>query len=229
MSAVKSVEKSRSSETQQPTAISTTVSCGATICASRVSVGRGKVERKCGVRENWCRLELSSSHHLKSGEYEMNKRPVSKPHARDNAINFTTLKSASEEADNPESIIYMPSLASWRVMSSFSLVVKVASGDCLPSRSVVSKIRTYFGQEYGWGYTPVGCHGGSSKGQGHFCHLRSPWRLKRKRVCSLLEWNEEMGWDTITLCLQIEEEAAIDEMRKFTETDSGVGGRGVRG
>ncbi|KAL2521527.1 Uncharacterized protein Fot_25450 [Forsythia ovata] len=134
-----------------------------------------------------------------------------------------------EEADNPESIIYMPSLASWRVMSSFSLVVKVAPGDCLPSRSVVSKIRTYFGQEYGWGYTPVGCHGGSSKGQGHFCHLRSPWRLKRKRVCSLLEWNEEMGWDTITLCLQIEEEAAIDEMRKFTETDSGVGGRGVRG
>ena len=58
------------------------------------------------------------------------------------AIIFTASRSSFDAAGNPASIISTPSFASWRAMSSFSLLVMVAPGDCSPSRRVVSKMRT---------------------------------------------------------------------------------------
>lgn len=54
----------------------------------------------------------------------------------------TASKSSGEAMGNPASMMSTPRRASWRAMSSFSLLVSVAPGDCSPSRSVVSNIRT---------------------------------------------------------------------------------------
>jgi len=54
----------------------------------------------------------------------------------------TAARSSGEAIGKPASITSTPSRASWRAMSSFSLLVSVAPGDCSPSRSVVSNTRT---------------------------------------------------------------------------------------
>jgi hypothetical protein len=58
------------------------------------------------------------------------------------AIARTAARSSGEAAGNPASITSTPSRASAWAISSFSAAVMVAPGDCSPSRSVVSKIRT---------------------------------------------------------------------------------------
>jgi hypothetical protein len=58
------------------------------------------------------------------------------------AIALTASKSSGEAIGKPASMMSTPSFASWRAMSSFSLLVSVAPGDCSPSRRVVSKMRT---------------------------------------------------------------------------------------
>lgn len=55
---------------------------------------------------------------------------------------YTHGDTPGEAMGKPASMISTPSLDSWRAMSSFSLLVRVAPGDCSPSRSVVSKMRT---------------------------------------------------------------------------------------
>src|SRR5665647_2147323 len=49
----------------------------------------------------------------------------------------------SEAIGKPASMMSTRSLASWRAISSFSALFKVAPGACSPSRSVVSKILMY--------------------------------------------------------------------------------------
>src|SRR5687767_11786047 len=51
-------------------------------------------------------------------------------------------KSSSEEIGNPASMTSTLSRASWRAISSFSIVFMENPGDCSPSRSVVSKMIT---------------------------------------------------------------------------------------
>ena len=58
------------------------------------------------------------------------------------AMVFTASKSSLEAAGKPASMMSTPSLASCLAMSSFSLEVREAPGDCSPSRRVVSKMRT---------------------------------------------------------------------------------------
>lgn len=59
------------------------------------------------------------------------------------AISETAAKSPSEAMGNPASMMSTPiSSRSWAI-SSFSAWVIVAPGDCSPSRSVVSKIKTW--------------------------------------------------------------------------------------
>lgn len=58
------------------------------------------------------------------------------------AMFFTAWKSSGDAIGKPASMMSTPSLASCRAMSSFSFDVIVAPGDCSPSRSVVSKMRT---------------------------------------------------------------------------------------
>lgn len=58
------------------------------------------------------------------------------------AIFLTALKSSGEAMGNPASMMSTPSLARLRAISSFSSEVRVAPGDCSPSRRVVSKMRT---------------------------------------------------------------------------------------
>jgi len=58
------------------------------------------------------------------------------------AMPRTAARSSGEAIGKPASITSTPSRASWRAMSSFSLLVSVAPGDCSPSRSVVSNTRT---------------------------------------------------------------------------------------
>src|SRR5580704_8267884 len=59
------------------------------------------------------------------------------------AIVRTAARSSGEAAGKPASMTSTPRRASARATSSFSGDVIVAPGDCSPSRSVVSKIRTY--------------------------------------------------------------------------------------
>ena len=63
------------------------------------------------------------------------------------AMPRTASKSSGLAIGNPASMTSTPSLANDVAMSSFSLLVSVAPGDCSPSRSVVSNTRTYFGSE----------------------------------------------------------------------------------
>ena len=58
------------------------------------------------------------------------------------ATRRTASKSPGEAMGKPASMISTPSRANWRAISSFSSMFSVAPGDCSPSRSVVSKIRT---------------------------------------------------------------------------------------
>nr|POE91699.1 hypothetical protein CFP56_34471 [Quercus suber] len=57
------------------------------------------------------------------------------------AMVFTASKSSLEAAGKPTSMMSTPSLVSYRAMSSFSLEVREALGDCSLSRRVVSKMR----------------------------------------------------------------------------------------
>ena len=58
------------------------------------------------------------------------------------AIRWTDSKSPGEEAAKPPSMISTPRRSSWRAIASFSSTFIVQPGDCSPSRSVVSKMRT---------------------------------------------------------------------------------------
>jgi len=58
------------------------------------------------------------------------------------AMERTASRSSGEEAGNPASMMSTPRRASWRATTSFCALVIVAPGDCSPSRSVVSKMRT---------------------------------------------------------------------------------------
>ncbi len=58
------------------------------------------------------------------------------------ATDLTASNSDSELMGKPASMMSTPSAASWWAISTFSLPVRLMSGDCSPSRSVVSKIRT---------------------------------------------------------------------------------------
>ena len=58
------------------------------------------------------------------------------------AIACTDSKSPGEVIGKPASITSTPSRASWWAISSFSCLLSDIPGDCSPSRSVVSKIRT---------------------------------------------------------------------------------------
>src|SRR3989442_12983234 len=60
------------------------------------------------------------------------------------AIRLTAPKSPSDVIGKPASMTSTPSRSSCRAISSFSSTLRVAPGDCSPSRSVVSKIRTWF-------------------------------------------------------------------------------------
>ena len=59
------------------------------------------------------------------------------------AMARTAARSSGDAAGKPASMTSTPSRASARATSSFSADVIVAPGHCSPSRSVVSKIRTY--------------------------------------------------------------------------------------
>ena len=50
--------------------------------------------------------------------------------------------SPGDEIANPASMMSTPSRSSWRAISTFSPALSAMPGDCSPSRSVVSKIRT---------------------------------------------------------------------------------------
>mmetsp|Transcript_13773 Transcript_13773/g.51560 ORF Transcript_13773/g.51560 Transcript_13773/m.51560 type:complete len:236 (-) Transcript_13773:332-1039(-) len=58
------------------------------------------------------------------------------------AICRTASRSSGLAIGKPASMISTPSFARFRAMSSFSLEVRVAPGDCSPSRNVVSNTRT---------------------------------------------------------------------------------------
>ena len=58
------------------------------------------------------------------------------------AIACTASKSPGEVIGKPASMMSTPSRASWFAISSFSALLSEIPGDCSPSRSVVSKIRT---------------------------------------------------------------------------------------
>ena len=61
------------------------------------------------------------------------------------AIAWTASKSPGEAIGKPASMTSTPRRASWWAISSFSPVFSEMPGDCSPSRSVVSKMRTWFG------------------------------------------------------------------------------------
>ncbi len=61
------------------------------------------------------------------------------------AIWWTASQSPREAAGKPASMTSTPSSASARAIRSFSGCVMLQPGDCSPSRSVVSKMRTRFG------------------------------------------------------------------------------------
>ena len=52
------------------------------------------------------------------------------------------LTSPGDEMANPASMMSTPSRSSWRAISIFSWAFSAMPGDCSPSRSVVSKMRT---------------------------------------------------------------------------------------
>ncbi len=58
------------------------------------------------------------------------------------AIRRTASRSSGLAAGKPASLTSTPRRASWRAISSFSELVRLAPGDCSPSRKVVSKIKT---------------------------------------------------------------------------------------
>src|SRR6188474_249741 len=58
------------------------------------------------------------------------------------AMAWTDSKSPCEEMGNPASMTSTPRSSSCRAISSFSWKLRVAPGDCSPSRRVVSKMRT---------------------------------------------------------------------------------------
>ncbi len=60
------------------------------------------------------------------------------------AICRTEAKSPSEATGKPASMISTPIFSSWRAIRSFSSGFMLAPGDCSPSLSVVSKIKTLF-------------------------------------------------------------------------------------
>src|SRR5437588_5742502 len=62
--------------------------------------------------------------------------------ATSRGIACTDSKSPGEAIGKPASITSTPSRASWCAISSFSCLFREIPGDCSPSRSVVSKIRT---------------------------------------------------------------------------------------
>ena len=59
------------------------------------------------------------------------------------AIACTASKSPGEAIGKPASMTSTPRRASWWAISSFSPVFSEMPGDCSPSRSVVSKMRTW--------------------------------------------------------------------------------------
>ena len=65
------------------------------------------------------------------------------------AIASTASKSPGEAIGKPASMTSTFRRASWWAISSFSPVFSEMPGDCSPSRSVVSKMRTWFGSD-GW-------------------------------------------------------------------------------
>src|SRR5262245_45889493 len=71
------------------------------------------------------------------------------------AIDWTDSQSPRDAAGNPASMMSTPSSASARATRSFSGCVMVQPGDCSPSRSVVSKIRTRFGSGSGMAATTL--------------------------------------------------------------------------
>ena len=73
------------------------------------------------------------------GRPSTGRRPISPAIAR------TARKSSFDAAGNPASIALTPRRASARATPSFSVGVMAAPGDCSPSRSVVSKMRTCMG------------------------------------------------------------------------------------
>src|SRR4051794_23656522 len=60
------------------------------------------------------------------------------------AIAWTASKSPGEVIGKPASMMSTPSRESWSAISTFSGLLSAMPGDCSPSRSVVSKIRTRF-------------------------------------------------------------------------------------
>ena len=116
------------------------------------------------------------------------------------AMARTASKSPGEAIGNPASMMSTPSAASARATSSFSARFMLAPGDCSPSRSVVSKIRTR--SEAASGETGVigrGAHGwalswlfGGSISPGHAIVDSKTARLQRtRRVTVVGARNEE--------------------------------------
>ncbi len=103
------------------------------------------------------------------------------------AISCTALKSPGEEQGNPASITSTFSRANWCASSSFSRPVRLAPGDCSPSRRVVSKMCTLCSMSHsrGWRATrspPIAALGSRRSPEGRYGDSRAPHKCKKPFV-----------------------------------------------